>query len=193
LKPSIGRANAREGEWSEDEDSKLMDAVQTQGGNYWGAIAALVPGRTKRQCKNRWSDVLDPFIDRANGRKGRWTSDEDSKLKDAVQTHGGKEWAAISALVPGRTKRQCNSRWCDVSHPSIALTAGRTGEWSEDEDIKLQDAVQTQGDKDWAAISSLVPGRTKMQCSGRWNDFLDPFIDQANGRKGKWTLVKSAS
>jgi myb proto-oncogene protein len=89
-------------------------------------------------------------------------------------------------------KKQCNSRWCDVLHPSIALTAGRTGEWSEDEDIKLQDAVQTHDDKDWAAISSLVPGRTKMQCSGRWNDFLDPFIDQANGRKGKWTVVEDS-
>jgi hypothetical protein len=28
--------------------------------------------------------------------------------------HGGKSWGAIAALVPGRTKGQCHSRWKDV-------------------------------------------------------------------------------
>jgi hypothetical protein len=37
-------------------------------------------------------------------RKGKWAADEDSKLKDAVQTHGGKNWKTIAALVLGRTK-----------------------------------------------------------------------------------------
>jgi hypothetical protein len=41
---------------------------------------------------------LDPKTGQASGRKGRWTEVEDSKLKDAVQTHGGKDWGAISAL-----------------------------------------------------------------------------------------------
>jgi hypothetical protein len=35
---------------------------------------------------------------------GEWTAVEDGKLKDAVQTHGGKNWVAISALVAGRTR-----------------------------------------------------------------------------------------
>jgi hypothetical protein len=42
---------------------------------------------------------LDPGIDLANGRTGKWAEDEDIKLKDAVQIHGGKEWIAITALV----------------------------------------------------------------------------------------------
>jgi hypothetical protein len=54
---------------------------------------------------------LDPSIDRANGRTGKWAEAEDSKLKDAVQTHGGKDWAAIAALVPGRTQKQCHQKW----------------------------------------------------------------------------------
>jgi hypothetical protein len=33
------------------------------------------------------------------GRSGTWTAGEDSKLKDAVQTHGDKDWVAIAALV----------------------------------------------------------------------------------------------
>jgi myb proto-oncogene protein len=99
------------GKWTPDEDTRLKDALQMQDGNNWGAVAAMVPGRVKKQCQNRWHDILDPGIDRTNKRTGRWAEDEDIKLKDAVQTHGGKNWDAIAALVPGRTKRQCCKRW----------------------------------------------------------------------------------
>jgi hypothetical protein len=32
------------------------------------------------------------------------------------------------------------------------------GEWGEDEDIKLKDAVLTLGSNNWAVIAALVPG-----------------------------------
>jgi uncharacterized protein (DUF2237 family) len=177
LDPSIDRASGRKGKWTAVEDSKLKDAVQTHGGKNWIAISALVPGRTKRQCEYRWQDALDPSIDQANGRTGRWTEDEVAKLKDAVLTHGGKNWVAIAALVPGRTKNQCNTRWQDVLNPSIAVEAGSTGKWRAVEDSKLRDAVQMHGGKNRVAIATLVPGRTKSQYKNRWHHFLDPNID----------------
>jgi hypothetical protein len=174
LDPSIDRTNRRTGKWTEDEDIKLKDAVQTHGGKNWVAIAAMVPCRAQKQCRSRWHDVLKQKMDRANGRTGKWTEDEDIKLKDAVQLHGGKDWAAITALVPGRTKKQCSRRWDDVLNPSIALTAGCTGKWTTDEDSKLKDAVQTHSGKNWDAISALVSGRTKVQCYNRWHKTFNP-------------------
>jgi hypothetical protein len=117
----------RTGKWEEDEDSKLRDALQIHGSTNWGAVAALVPGRTNSQCWHRWHQVLDPSIDRASGRKGKWSEDEDSKLKDAVQTHGGKNWAAIAALVPSRTHTQCNTRWRNVLESTIDQANERSG------------------------------------------------------------------
>jgi hypothetical protein len=87
--------------------------------------------------------------------------DEDDKLKDAVQTHDGKNWNAIAALVPGRTKKQCWGRWNDILKPNIDQVTGRTGRWAEDEDIKLKNAVQKLGSENWCAIATLVLGRTK--------------------------------
>jgi hypothetical protein len=119
---------------------------------------------------NRWYDVLDPNIDRSNARTGKWGGDEDSKLKDAVQRHGDKDWVAVAALVPGRTNKDLN--------PSIALTAGRAGIiWTADELITLKDALERHGGKNWAAIAALVTGRTEKQCRNRWHDALDPSID----------------
>jgi hypothetical protein len=183
LKPSIALTAGRKGKWTAVEVKKLKDAVQTHGSKNWSSISALVPGRTKHQCSNRWYDVLDPSIDRANGRTGKWTAAEDSKLMDAIQTHGTKDWAVISALVPGRTRSQCNSRWHKSFNPSIVLTAGRTGKWAEDEDIKLKDVVHTYGDKDWDAISALVLGRTKTQCMGRWKKVMGPNRGTFRGKE----------
>jgi hypothetical protein len=172
LDPNIDRASGRTGKWTVDEDSKLKDAVQTHGGKNWAATASLVPGRTKLQCRKRWHDVLDPSIGRASGRTGKWTKDEDSKLKNAVRTHGGKNWGLIAALVPGRTKNQCTSRSHDVLDRSIDQANRSTGKWTADEVSKLKDAVRTHGSKDWGLISALVPGRTKRQCQCRWRDVL---------------------
>jgi hypothetical protein len=134
----------------------LNAAVQTHGGKNWKKIAAMVPGRTKKQCRDRWRNVFDPSIALTAGNTGTWAEDEDLKLKAAVQTHGGKNWNKIAAMVPGRTKSQCHIRWYDALDPSIALTTGRTGAWTEDEDLKLKYSVQMHGGKDWAAIAAMV-------------------------------------
>jgi hypothetical protein len=186
LDPSIYQANGRTGKWKEEEDIVLKNAVQVHGGKNWFAIAVLVPGRTRYQCHNRWHKVLDPSVDRSNGSSGAWEEEEDIVLKNAVRKHDGKDWAAISALVPGRTSKQCQNRCRNTLNLCIKQANRRTGKWKEDEDTELKNAVRKHGGKDWAAIAALVSGRTRIQCHNRWRNTLDPSIVQAKGRTGKW-------
>jgi hypothetical protein len=169
--------------WTTDEDNKLKDAVQMHGDENWGVIAALVPGREEEQCCRRWNDALDPNIDRV----GKWTEDEDVILKESVEMHGGKDWAGIAALVPGRVAKQCWTRWNDALDPDKDREIGRTAFWTKDEDEKLKDSVHQHGTcKDWGSIAKLVPGRTRNQCKTRWHKaFKNPRNDRASGRKGK--------
>jgi myb proto-oncogene protein len=170
LDPRANRTPGRTDEWTAVEDDKLKDAAQIHGEKGWHKIAAPVQGRSKKQCHNRWHKALDSNIDLVNICTGKWAEDEDSKLKDAVQTYGGKNWVSTSALVPGRTRDQCRGRWLDVLDPKI----DRTVQWTAVDDIKLKDAVQKHGGKNWAAIAALVPGRAKKQCNNRWYSVLDP-------------------
>jgi hypothetical protein len=108
--------------WTADEDKKLEDAVQAHGGKNWKGIAALVPGRTNQQCRHRWglrSAALTTTVKEQATKGASWTADEDKKLEDAVQAHGGKNWKGIAALVPGRTNTQCRHRW---KKRSVAMT-----------------------------------------------------------------------
>jgi hypothetical protein len=93
----------RKGKWTTDEDSTLTDAVEKYNGNNWAGIAALVPGRTDKECRTRLHDVLVSKSDDTTARKGKWTTDEDSTLADAVEKYKGGDWAGIAALVPIRT------------------------------------------------------------------------------------------
>jgi hypothetical protein len=53
--------------WTAEEDAKLIEAV-TEHGNKWSQVAAMVPGRFRNQCRQRWARHLDPTIDHSAGR-----------------------------------------------------------------------------------------------------------------------------
>ncbi len=61
----------------------------------WRAVAKLA-GRTTKQCRERWMNVLDPSISRAE-----WSAEE---IHTLFNTHAqlGNKWAAIAARLPGR-------------------------------------------------------------------------------------------
>jgi hypothetical protein len=87
----------KRGSWTAEEDEKLLRAV-TVYNHSWVEIAALIPGRTNDQCRDRWSDCLNPALV-----KGKWTAKEDQLLIQSVETLGGK-WQEISErLGNGRT------------------------------------------------------------------------------------------
>jgi hypothetical protein len=193
MQPNGGASRAPPRFWSPEEDEKLTAAVKTtykkkHGAIYgvWVAVAALVPGRTNAQCLTRWHNILRPITDEATARVGLWTTDEDSTLKDAVEKHNGKDWAAISALVAGRTKQQCRTRWHNILRPKRDEATARVGKWTTDEDSTLKDAVEKHNGKNWAAIAALVPGRTRKQCVNRWHDKLRPKTEKTTARLGTW-------
>jgi hypothetical protein len=184
---SLDLVDVRTGKWTAAENMQLKIAVQTDGGKNWGAIAALVPGRTKKQCYGRWQDTLNLNIDETNGDTGKWTALEDMQLKIAVQTYGGKNWPALAALVPSRTQKQSYTRWHDNLDLNIDQTNGVTSKWTALEDMRLKVAVQTYGGENWGTIATLVPSRTQMQYWSRWQHALaDPTIDLTHGHNSPW-------
>jgi hypothetical protein len=162
LDPNI--INRTCGKWAAKEDAKLIEGVQKYGNNNWLAVTAIVPGRTKSQCRQRWANFVDPSIDRT---LGKWATEEDAKLIDAVKKCG-KDWLAVAALVPGRNNEQCCHRWVAVRLATIEGKSSTTGKWTREEDAKLIEAVAKCG-KDWVAVAALVPGRTRLQCRHKFS------------------------
>ncbi|KAG8716105.1 hypothetical protein FRC11_009154 [Ceratobasidium sp. 423] len=93
----------KKGKWTQEEDEALRKGVAAFG-RMWTKVQEYVQGRTDAQCRERWSNMLDPSL-----KTGPWDEEEDKILLDAA---GQKlPWSKISALLPGRTDSRCAKRY----------------------------------------------------------------------------------
>ncbi|KAG7377102.1 hypothetical protein PHYPSEUDO_012166 [Phytophthora pseudosyringae] len=99
LKPGLIK-----GHWTPEEDGKLRELV-AEGKKNWGQVASLIPGRTSKQCRERWCNHLDPNIN-----KGSYTEDED-KIIVEMQAKLGNRWSIIAQQLKGRTEDAVKIRW----------------------------------------------------------------------------------
>ena len=90
-------SSVRNGHWQSDEDTRLLNAVQSCGEG-WTRVSELVQTRSGDQCMKRWRDYVNPRLNH-----GPWSPEEDEKLKQAV-AHLGRSWAQITAeYLPERS------------------------------------------------------------------------------------------
>ncbi|KAJ7157549.1 Homeodomain-like protein [Mycena crocata] len=92
------------GGWAPDEDQRLLSAIESFG-TRWSVVASMVQTRNSDQCAKRWSDTLNPAIDRT-----AWTAEADDLLIQAVNEQG-KVWTKIVHMYfPGRTGLAAKNR-----------------------------------------------------------------------------------
>ncbi len=105
---SRGRSGSSVGKmknmWTFIEDRLLRQLAEASPRN-WNAIAASLPGRTGKQCRERWLNHLRPNI-----RKGNWTEHED-KIILSEQKRIGNKWASIARLLPDRSDNSVKNRY----------------------------------------------------------------------------------
>jgi hypothetical protein len=70
-----------------------------------------------------------------------------------MQTHGDKKWVQL-LRIPGSNPEIVlfSMRWKDTLMPNINQANARTGKYTAVEDIKLKDAIQTYGIKNWVQL-----------------------------------------
>ncbi len=127
IDPSINKSN-----WSTEEDTKLLELVDIYDEHHWCNIAEeLGTSRTPFECLRHYQRDLNKnlsssFVD--------FTVEEDLKLKEAVEEHGAGNWQLVSDYLPGRSAKQCMSRWRISANCKDNLIAGK---WLEEEERLL--------------------------------------------------------
>ncbi|KAH8057084.1 RNA polymerase II transcription regulator recruiting protein [Aureococcus anophagefferens] len=120
----IASARGLKRRWTKQEDEKLCLAVKAVGPHDWKAIAEIaeqIPGRIGKQCRERWTNHLDP-----NLKKGGWTHEEDTILAEAQQ-RWGNAWTKIAKLLPGRAENAVKNRWNSAFRRKKSAIVGASG------------------------------------------------------------------
>uniref|UniRef100_A0A7S4AL55 Uncharacterized protein n=1 Tax=Pseudo-nitzschia australis TaxID=44445 RepID=A0A7S4AL55_9STRA len=109
LKPGV-----RKGQWTDQEDSIVIDAVQNsseQPFTRWSDLAQRLPGRVGKQIRDRWVNHLNPNINHLP-----FSRDDDLKLWEGHKKLG-KRWVEIStkSFNSTRSENHIKNRWYSAS------------------------------------------------------------------------------
>lgn len=109
-----------------------------------------------------------PCCDKANVKKGPWSPEEDSKLKEYIDKNGtGGNWIALPQKAGlKRCGKSCRLRWLNYLRPNI-----KHGEFTDEEDRIICTLYANIGSR-WSIIAAQLPGRTDNDIKNYWNTKL---------------------
>ncbi|KAL4890072.1 Homeodomain-like protein [Aspergillus ambiguus] len=135
----------------------------------WTVIADKISGRTNKDCRKRWHNVLSGGFN-----KGYWTKEEDKLLTRAVQTYG-ETWTAVADTVKTRSADQCAKRWKQCLDPQLDRS-----EWTEEDNRRLLEVAAMKGRR-WKDIQlEHFPSRSRNAIKNQYVAFQCKKSDRTN-------------
>lgn len=101
--------------FTEDEDAMMKKLVEQYGENNWEYVARRLGSRTARQCRERWTNYLNPRLS-----QGPWSKEEDKLLFHKVKKYG-KKWELLVRFFPTRSRNNIKNRYNTIVRKGLGL------------------------------------------------------------------------
>jgi hypothetical protein len=106
-----------------------------------------------------------------------WSKDDDVRLTEIMKKYKNpRDWEPIAKEHGmGKTAKECHERWIRYLKPGV-----RKGQWTDQEDAIVIEAVTTSSEQPftrWSDLAQRLPGRVGKQIRDRWVNHLNPNIN----------------
>lgn len=124
------------------DDQRLLKVVEETGTSNWRIVADKMPGRNPRQCRERWTNYVNPEL-----KKDPWTTEEEELLLRKYNELGPR-WHTIASFLGSRSTNQIKNRYSMIMRRP---KQNRNKDYSE------------SGMEDVPIVSKLPPPRPPVQ------------------------------
>jgi len=132
----VGYSHGQRKLFSKEEDQKIVEMYFSTDSPRWDVISRYLPGRSPRQCRDRFNNYLNPDLTNHG-----WNMDEDQKLSSLVRTIGFK-WVQISQFFNGRSPNNVKNRWYKHLCPAISARKLKKSSRVKNSEMKKTDTTQ---------------------------------------------------
>ncbi|PIN16835.1 Transcription factor, Myb superfamily [Handroanthus impetiginosus] len=117
-----------------------------------------------------------PCCDKSKVKRGTWSPEEDSTLKNYLQKHGtGGNWISLPQKAGlQRCGKSCRLRWLNYLRPDI-----KHGGFTQEEENIIYSLHSKIGSR-WSVIASHLQGRTDNDVKNYWNTKLKKKLMAVN-------------
>ena len=158
--------------WSVEEDDAIISIVTSDPTLSWTEITQILSEepvlkvRTGKQCKERWTNHLDPSLD-----KGTWST---SELLDLFTAHSqiGNKWAQIRQFIPHRSENSIKNQFYSSIRKQFRKWKGYQPQLQH---------IQKHGDKLAGQILAHLRKEDKREPKEKTLADIDPIQDSSEG------------
>ena len=164
------------GHWNESEDHLLVFLVSL-GFLNWGKLAEHFPGRTSKQCRERWCHYLDPEVN-----KSEYSEAENRQLLSLYHTHGSR-WCVMAKALPGRTENSIRAHVLALLGPngnSILANSRKRRAGSRDAQGGCRNTISSPADAAPIAQALASQSHGAIPCVGDFAGDLDLIRQSLN-------------
>lgn len=124
--------NSKRKYFTSEEDSLLISAAAKYQHENWKTIAKFVPGKSPKQCRDRYINYLKPSL-----HFRPWNEEEDRLLVSLVNKYG-THWSNMAKQFPDRSTNSLKNRWNWLLKNNVRLINNRNQSNCDNEIIELK-------------------------------------------------------
>ena len=181
--------------WSLFEDNRLRMLIN-QHGLDWKTVTEHMPDRTTKQCRERWTNVLNPALVKTD------FSEKEDQLIIEMQAKIGNRWSEIAHMLNGRSDVSVKNRFAKLKlqtnkkspTPKIYYNPEREAAIALTEFTKVRSSTQSDetnsSDNGMSYNNSLV-NTGKVFIKRSWTSHEDNCLRQyvKNHGENNWKLI----